>query len=158
MRSVFAFFCLLGIPLLGYNQPRPGTLNQQVTNLAGAEATLAGTIISSSIGEPAILTFSSGDYFLTQGFLQPELLPCEEVTFRYYPNPARGKITIEAYGCETQIARVQLVDLWGRLLPTEYDKKTNQLLLNEISQGTYLVNVELNNGTQQTIHLVKISD
>ncbi|MFZ5972086.1 MAG: T9SS type A sorting domain-containing protein [Bacteroidota bacterium] len=158
MRSVFAFFCLLGIPLLGYGQSTFRTLSQQVTNLAGAEATLAGSVISSSIGEPAILTFSSGDYFLTQGFLQPELLPCEEVTFRYYPNPARGKITIEAYGCETQIRRVQLVDLWGRLLPASYDKKTNQLSLNEISQGSYLVNVELTNGAQQTIHLVKISD
>jgi hypothetical protein len=142
------------LPLLGYGQP----LAHQVTNLAGAEALVSGYVLSASVGEPAILTFTSNDFVLTQGFLQPEVLPCEEVSFRYYPNPAREQVTIEAYGCETTIVSVQVVDLWGRLLPTQYVKEENSLRLTDLSQGVYFVHVRLTSGTTHTIQLVKTGD
>ena len=154
MRDKIALVGLLLLPLLGYCQP----LAHQVTNLAGAEAMVSGYVLSASVGEPAISTFSSPDFILTQGFLQPEVLPCEEISFRYYPNPAREQVTIEAYGCETSIVSVQVVDLWGRLLPTRYIKEENSLRLTELSQGVYLVQVRLTSGATHTIQLVKTGD
>jgi Secretion system C-terminal sorting domain len=154
MRSIFDPILLLLIPFFGYSQ----AMAPQVTNLAGTEATLGDFVITSSIGEPAILTFRSAGGFLTQGFLQPEILPCEKVEFRYFPNPAREKIVIEAYGCETNIESVQIIDLWGRLLYTGKTNAAHELYVGDLSQGVYVVRVFLTNGTTQTINLVKIAN
>jgi Secretion system C-terminal sorting domain len=154
MRSIFGPILLLLVPFFGYTQ----SMTPQVTNLAGTEATLGDFVITSSIGEPAILTLSAAGGFLTQGFLQPEILPCEKVEFRYHPNPAREKIVIEAYGCETNIESLQIIDLWGRLLYTGNTNAAHELYVGDLSQGVYVVRVFLTNGTTNTINLVKISN
>ena len=107
MRLKFTYFFLLFMPLLGLSQ------GQQVTNLAGFDISVTDFIVTSSIGEPAIMTFANSSIILTQGFLQPEILPCRDLNFSYYPNPAKEEITIEAYGCEVQVQSMQLYDSWG---------------------------------------------
>jgi hypothetical protein len=154
MRVNFAPALLLLVPFLGYTQ----SMTPQVTNLAGAEATLGDYVITSSIGEPAIITLNSNESVLTQGFLQPEILPCEQIEFRYYPNPAREKIVIEASGCESRIESLQISDLWGRILYTGETNEENELYVGDLSQGVYLIRVFLAGGTTNTIHLVKISN
>lgn len=128
-----------------------------VTNLAGYEHTVAGLITTVSIGEPAILTLTSDNNTITQGFLQPEILPCENLSFNYYPNPTKGDLTIEAFGCELKITSIEVLDIWGRLITTLPQAKDNKLEIGFLSSGVYVLKVFLSNGQFNAITIVKIS-
>jgi hypothetical protein len=154
MRVQILLFWLCLIPLFGYSQQ----LSPQVTNLAGTDSILGNQVITTSVGEPAIITLTSGQSILTQGFLQPEILPCEKIEFTYYPNPAIDNVTILADGCEVVIQSLQLVDVWGRTLYTGKLDKLNQLYVGDLSQGMYIVYLTLSNQTKYSIQLIKISE
>ncbi|HZY80836.1 MAG TPA: T9SS type A sorting domain-containing protein [Cyclobacteriaceae bacterium] len=129
-----------------------------VNNLAGIDGKLSDAFVTTSIGEPAITTISSKGSIITQGFLQPEILPCTELEFKYYPNPARDLITIEAYGCEVRIESMDIVDLTGRLITTAKPTRENELNLGDLAQGVYFVKVKLTNQDVHTISVVKTSN
>ncbi len=151
MRSKLTCFLLLLLPLMGMAQAR-----QQVTNLAGFDVSVPNFIVTSSIGEPAILTLANSNFILTQGFLQPEILPCKDLAFSYYPNPAKGEITIEAYGCEVQVQGMELYDSWGRSITLIKPGKDNKVQLGDISPGVYFIKIVLTNAESKTIKIVKV--
>lgn len=151
MRLKLTCLLLLLAPALALAQAR-----QQVTNLAGFDLSVPNYIITSSIGEPAIITLASEHMILTQGFLQPELLPCEELNFSYYPNPANREITIEAYGCEKQIVAMELFDTWGRSITHIKPAPDNKVQLGDISPGVYLIRVTLSSQESKAIKIVKV--
>jgi hypothetical protein len=151
MGSKLALFSLLILPFLGQAQAR-----QQVTNMAGFDISVTDFIVTSSIGEPAILTFTNSNLILTQGFLQPEILPCKDITFSYYPNPAKGEITIQAFGCEVQVQGMELYDSWGRKITFIRPSKDNKVQLGDISPGVYFIKVLLTNSDSKTIKIVKV--
>ena len=128
-----------------------------VTNLAGYDHSVGGLITTISIGEPAILTLTSDNNTITQGFLQPEILPCENLSFSYYPNPTKGDITIEAFGCGVKITSIEVLDIWGRLITTLPQAKDNKLEIGFLSSGVYVLKMFLNNGQFNAITIVKIS-
>jgi Secretion system C-terminal sorting domain len=152
MRSKLTCFLLFLLPLLGMAQPR-----QQVTNMAGFDISVTDFIVTSSIGEPAIFTLSGSNLILTQGFLQPEILPCSELNFSYYPNPAKGEIIVEANGCEVQIQVMELYDSWGRKITVIKPSKDNKVQLGDISPGVYYIKILLTNTESKTIKIVKVS-
>ncbi len=151
MRSKFTYLLLLLLPIVGMGQAR-----QQVTNMAGFDLSVPNFIVTSSIGEPAILTFTNPNLILTQGFLQPEILPCKDLAFTYYPNPAKSEITIEAYGCEIQIQFMDLYDTWGRKITTIKPTKDNKVQLGDIAPGAYFIKVLLTNQESKTIKVIKV--
>jgi Secretion system C-terminal sorting domain len=153
MRLNFYFFLALLSPLFCSAQ----NLMPSVTNLAGYEHTVAGLITTVSIGEPAILTLTSDNNSITQGFLQPENLPCENLSFNYYPNPTKGDLTVEAFGCEVKITSIEVLDIWGRLITTLPQAKDNKLEIGFLSSGVYVLKVFLTNGQFHAITIVKIS-
>jgi hypothetical protein len=150
MRSKLTCFLLLLSPLFGFGQ------GQQVTNLAGFDISVTDFIVTSSIGEPAIMTFSNSSIILTQGFLQPEILPCKDLNFSYYPNPAKEEIVIEAYGCEVQVQFLELYDTWGRMITGIEPRKDNKVHLGDISPGVYFIKILLTNSESKTIKIVKV--
>ncbi len=151
MRSKLTCFLLLLLPFWGLAQAR-----QQVTNLAGFDISVTDFIVTSSIGEPAILTLSNSNFILTQGFLQPEILPCRDLSFSYYPNPAKSEITIEAFGCEVQVQGMELYDSWGRTITLITPNKDNKVQLGDISPGVYFIKIGLSNGDSKTIKIIKV--
>ncbi len=150
MRSKFTCFLLLLLPVFGFGQ------GQQVTNLAGFDISVSNFIVTSSIGEPAIMTFANSNIILTQGFLQPENLPCKDLNFSYYPNPAKEEITIEAYGCEVQVQFMELYDSWGRIITGIKPSKNNKVHLGDISPGVYFIKILLSNSESKTVKIVKV--
>ena len=132
-------------------------LTSSVTNLAGYDLSTAGLITTVSIGEPAIITLTSDNNIITQGFLQPEVLPCKDLFFSYYPNPTKGELTVEAFGCEVKIKSIQVLDIWGRLITTIPQAKNNKLELGFLSSGVYVLKVALNNGQFNAFNIVKIN-
>ncbi len=153
MRRIFYSFVALFSPLFCSAQ----NLIPSVINLAGYDLAMGGLITTVSIGEPAILTLTSDNNTITQGFLQPEILPCEDLTFNYYPNPTKGDLTIEAFGCDVKITSIEVLDIWGRLITTLPQSKDNKLELGFLSSGLYVLKVFLNNGQFNAVSIVKIS-
>ncbi|MBL7871108.1 MAG: T9SS type A sorting domain-containing protein [Cyclobacteriaceae bacterium] len=150
MRSKLTCFLLLLLPFLGHAQ------GQQVTNLAGFDISVSNFIVTSSIGETAIMTFANSNIILTQGFLQPEILPCKDVSFSYYPNPAKEEITMEAYGCEVQVQFMELFDSWGRIITVIKPNKDKKVHLGDISPGVYFIKIQLTNNESKTIKVIKV--
>lgn len=144
--------CLLFLPLLCMGQ-----MSQRVTNLAGFDLASSGVIVTVSIGEPAVTTLATSSLSVTQGFLQPEILPCKDLRFNYYPNPAKDDITIEAFGCEAQIESLEIIDMWGRLVRTAEAKKNSKVDLTGLSQGVYVIRVLLSNSAINNITIVKLN-
>jgi hypothetical protein len=155
MKAIFVAFAVLFMPVAVRAQQ---SIAPSVNNLAGTDGKFSDVFITTSIGEPAITTISSSESIITQGFLQPNMLPCTNLEFLYYPNPAKDIITIEAYGCEVRIASMQIVDLTGRLLTTALPTRNNELNLGDLAQGIYFVKVKLTNEDVHTITVVKTSN
>ncbi|HRE65875.1 MAG TPA: T9SS type A sorting domain-containing protein [Cyclobacteriaceae bacterium] len=151
MRLKLTCILLLLAPFFGLAQAR-----QQVTNMAGFDLSVNNFILTSSIGEPAILTLQTADVILTQGFLQPELLPCKELNFDYYPNPVRSEITITATGCDVKILHMELYDTFGRYITTAKPDKSNIVQLGDLSAGVFFMKVFLHNNETKTIKIIKV--
>jgi hypothetical protein len=153
MRTPFAILLMIA-PLFGVAQK----VTPQVTNQAGFDLTASNLVITISIGEPAIATFSNNNLILTQGFLQPEIVPCGEYELTYYPNPTRDDMIVQALGCEIDIQSMQLIDPWGRVLTTMKPTIDNKVHLGDISPGVYFIRVFLTNANTETIKIAKVSN
>jgi len=154
MKAFFTLLILTILPFAGKSQK----VYPQVTNLAGFDLTDASLVVTVSIGEPAIATFVNPDYILTQGFLQPEIIPCGEYKLTYYPNPTRDDITIQVQGCDNEIEAMQLIDIWGRVITTIKPAKNNLVQLGDISPGVYFIRVFLTNSESETLKIAKVSN
>ncbi len=142
------------VPFFGVAQK----ISSQITNLSGLDLSAADLIVTVSIGEPAIATFIKTDYILTQGFLQPEILPCQEFKLTYYPNPTPDDMIIETLGCDVKIQSMQLIDPWGRIITTINPTKNNKVHLGDISPGVYFIRVFFSNAATETIKIAKVSN
>jgi len=155
MKVIFVTLLVLFAPFFLLAQQ---SIAPTVNNLVGIDGKLSNTFITTSIGEPLTTTLGAKDGYITQGFLQPELLPCVDLEFIYYPNPAKDIITIEAYGCEVGIMSMEILDVWGRLLTTIPPSRNNEVNLGDLAQGVYLIKVKLTNDDTRTISVVKTSN
>lgn len=155
MKAIFVTLLVLFVPFLLRAQQ---SIAPSVNNLAGIDGKLSNAFITTSIGEPAITTLGVKDGFITQGFLQPELLPCVNLEFNYYPNPAKDIITIEAYGCEVGIVSMEILDVWGRLITTVAPTRNHEVNLGDLAPAVYLIKVKLTNDDIRTISVVKTSN
>jgi hypothetical protein len=154
MRSIFISWLAVISPLFCLSQ----TMSPRVTNTAGFDLSMNNLEVTVSIGEPAITTLASSTNYITQGFLQPEILPCPDIRISYYPNPAKDDITIEVLGCDIQIQSIQIIDIWGRVVTTTKLTKDNKLNLTGLSQGVYVIRVALNNSAVNNFNIVKLSN
>jgi len=157
MKPLFATLMLLA-PFFGVAQK----ITSHVTNQAGDDLhDLLGPsnlVVTVSVGETAITTFTANNFILTQGFLQPEILPCGEYELTYYPNPTRDDMIVEALGCDIKIQSMQLIDPWGRVITTISPTKDNKVYLGDISPGVYFIKVFLTNSFTETIKIAKVSN
>ena len=154
MRTFITLLILVIAPSFGLAQ----RIVTEVFNLAGRDLEGTGPLITVSIGEPAIATFFSTDFILTQGFLQPEILPCKEFKLTYYPNPTPDDMIVEALGCDVKIKAMQLIDVWGRVITTISPAKNNKVQLGDISPGAYFIKVFFTNSETETIKIAKVSN
>lgn len=152
MRLKLTCFLLLLLPGLGIAQPP-----RQVLNTGGFDLLSANLVVTSSVGEPAILTFTTDQFILTQGFLQPEVLPCTGLVLDYYPNPAIEEIVIEATGCDAKIMSIDIHDAWGRKITSALPDKDKKVKLGDLSSGIYFFKISFSSVPSQTIKVAKVS-
>lgn len=154
MRTVITLFLLI-TPFFGIAQK----VAPQVTNQAGFDLLPSKILtITVSIGEPAVATFINDDFIVTQGFLQPEIVPCGEFELTYYPNPTQDDVIVEALGCDIKIESMQLIDVWGRVLTTISPANDNKVYLGDVSPGVYFIRVFLTNTQTESIKIAKVSN
>jgi hypothetical protein len=130
----------------------------QIANSAGFDLSNGSIVISFSLGEPAVATLSNSEFIITQGFLQPEIIPCNDAELTYYPNPTQDELTVDINGCETKIESMQLIDIWGRLITTIMPTSDNKVFLGDVSPGVYFLRVFLTNTESQTLKIAKVSN
>jgi hypothetical protein len=155
MRQFLALLAALSLTTLSHAQQ---SIAPVVNNLVSMELSSSNTLYTASIGETAITTLTAGNHTITQGFLQPEILPCIDLTFNYYPNPVKDIVTIEATGCEIEIESLQIYDFWGRHITTTRLTKDNELSMGDLAQGMYYIKVTLNNQLTYSITIVKTTN
>ena len=116
MKNTFIIIALIFTSTCFAQQSSP-----EVVNSTGSSITDGTLVLEYSIGEIAITTISSGDNFLTQGFLQGEedLLTgifspdvSSNIEVATYPNPSRGGVfKLES---SEEIEKVVVTDVLGR--------------------------------------------
>jgi hypothetical protein len=130
------------------------TVSPRVVASAGDFASNGGYSISSTVGEAVVQTFSSSNFYLTQGFQQPSLYIGninEEnksgISVEVYPNPVRDELILEISAGEINEFFVEVYTLTGYKLQTHLLRNllstTNfkRLSFSGYASGTYVVHI-----------------
>jgi hypothetical protein len=137
--------------------------SQQVVACAGGAGQNSNTILEWTLGEPVIVTLTSGDIMLTQGFQQPELtvtaiLTKEELPFTVeaFPNPTGDLLMIRIEHVELQDFQYVLYDVNGKVL----DKKALEgtvtgIVMNYHPSGVYLLRINQSGKEIKMFEIVK---
>jgi len=145
---LFLFFFITGGSM--YAQ----MLTPKVVVSGGNFASNDGYSISSTVGESVVQTFSSSNFYLTQGFQQPSLFignKREEnnsgTSVEVYPNPVEDQLILEIVAGEINKFFVEVYTLTGLKLQTHLLKNllsvTNikRLDFSGYAKGTYVVHI-----------------
>jgi hypothetical protein len=123
--------------------------------------------LSWTMGEPITTTENASNYFLTQGFQQPTKIVVAAVSgpsnsqsnsvVNVYPNPVTSSSINIQWGDSRQL-QIQLLDLSGRVILNKViSSSENQLDLNELSNGMYLLKVyDMQNELIKSLKIEKI--
>ncbi len=126
-----------------------GQSPQQVINSSGLFLTDNLYAFDISIGEPIITTIISTSDIFTQGFLQPEIKPTNqlnflntELTISAYPNPFSSYITIESDLLNLQF---KIFDITGKMV---FEQQEHRILnLEFLKNGLYTLFILNENNT-----------
>jgi len=79
----------------------------------------------------------------------------DKIEFKMYPNPAKNKLNFEFRQIESQIAKINIFDIQGRLTKSaiEFSNKIT-IDINELAGGFYFVEVLDDNGNQSVAKLI----
>ncbi len=135
---------------------------QTVISANGGTATVAGTQVSWTIGEPVTATISDGTTTLTQGFQQSKLtvtaindIQITGVEIKVYPNPTSDYITVH-FSKVMENPTYLLFDLSGRLIEQKNIESTDAKIdMTRYAGGSYIL--KLNSGQQplQSFKIIK---
>jgi hypothetical protein len=126
------------------NNVTPGFYEVLITDANGCLAS-ANAIVGQTEVTEAENNFGFGQQEGTAGITETTTA----TTFNVYPNPAVDNATIT--WSNNDVTEVQLVDLTGKVINTyKVDGYTQQVALNNIAQGEYMVKTITNNGTITT--------
>lgn len=121
-----------------------------------------GDVISWSIGEMMIATYSQSDFTLTQGFHQAENLTITSVyssaisnlELNIFPNPAIDRFFVEVKGA-IETAPAILYNLLGVPLQRVTIAGRTEVNLGHLPSGIYLLQVALPDGQVQSFKIQK---
>ena len=139
---------------------QPFVTAQEIISSVGDHFTSGVGSLSWTLGEPATETFGNGTIF-TQGFQQnyEEILSLQHLSqtaqFDIYPNPFQTSINIAGMDHTFSEAerKLRLFDNSGRMV---YEGKVEPIIhLQHLLAGSYILNLEMNNGAPYVFRLIK---
>ena len=135
---------------------------QKVVSASGGTATVAGTQVSWTIGEPITATVSDGNNILTQGFQQSKLtvtaiddIQISGVEIKVYPNPTSDYVTVH-FSKVMEKPVYLLFDFSGRLIEQKnIESNDAKIDMTGYAGGSYIL--KLNSGQQplQSFKIIK---
>lgn len=125
----------------------------------------AGYSLSYSVGELSVTTLSGGDYFLTQGFQQPDsvfTIIGGPQTIEAFPNPVSTNLTINIFIEESPEFWVEIYNIKGSKVYQEkytgvYYGSRKKIDFQEFPKGLYFVKIYSTNGkSMEKFKIVKM--
>lgn len=169
-RGLIFFALALGLSLPGYGQILIET--ELIGSAAATHITPAQSgnlLVSSTFGEP-LIGISQGNFTVTVGFHQPELMlsglppavsengpaetnllsPLAEVReVRAFPNPVRNQLTVDLLSYQGEFARLEIVSLQGQIVisqPVNEQRFVEMSQLGDKAAATYYLRGVTANG------------
>jgi hypothetical protein len=143
-------------------------LSHQVLVPAAGVISLSTVDLSQTIGETAVMLFTTDEFALTQGFQQPSIVfndvpPLPGTLVKVYPSPVSDILTVEFSG-ETDISYVvTIVNMYGSMVSSKELNFTGsywyklEVPVDGLSSGLYLVNVRSRDRTiKRTFKIEKL--
>ena len=154
--SIFISFMLFAV--IGHSQ----TIKSYLISSGGRSSTQAQGGMHASAGEPMNTEISNGEITIAQGFLQvtliENLLPAEDINrekMNVYPNPTNAQLTLTLSELNGDY-KYHLVDIVGKVIKGGEIQSENQNIdLQNILAGTYILNVTKNEELIQSLKIVK---
>jgi len=137
---------------------------QEVISPAGAHGSSASVLLSWTVGEPVIETFSGSAFVLTQGFHQGRLTitaidpyTLMGVEIHVYPNPTSAGATVSILNGFSQGHQLMLFDSEGRVLLTKKIRNACETIgLESYPPGVYMIRIQhVSQPGSQTFSIVK---
>jgi hypothetical protein len=132
-------------------------LGPTVIASAGTEYSVDDLRISYTIGELVVPTFSTTDYYLTQGYQQPVKFmisginndPGTDVNVKIFPNPTSKFVYIKITDMSLPVdCQIEVYNMFGQriLLPIQRSRVNNngeniKIDLSNVTRGTYFIRI-----------------
>jgi hypothetical protein len=130
----------------------PQQLSHQVLVPVAGLSVKASVNYSQTVGETAIVIFKSSDFIITQGFQQPSVKliyekPPQGSGVKVYPNPVTDFLTIELFGNEARVFRIDFINITGTIVFSDKKEFDSQFWYREpfnienLPRGIYLIRI-----------------
>ena len=155
MRALVLGLALLSIPSIAQNLVlvNSGVSSGSITNKSGNS-----TLIVGSVGSPiSINVLRSDAQVVHHGMEHPLVMKAKkpEIRVGIFPNPTSGPVTIKITGeLKSQPEELLVLDATGKVV--KYQRYTERVDLQDLSAGTYLIQVTTKEQTIQSQPIVLV--
>lgn len=164
-KKALFLFCFYSVNL--YSQSFP--------NVVCSSGNFSNSFVYYNLGEAITTTLSQSTLVLTQGFIQPPVDTVAVITFSAneknkgdlevltFPNPFSDNITLQIRNMDSQNFEIQIVDIWGRIIPVEFqlentEPKVQKYYINtsHIQSGNYFIRVVNQSKLVKVVKIIKL--
>lgn len=155
MRALVLGLALLSIQSIAQNLVlvNSGVSSGSITNKSGN-----GTLIVGSVGSPiSINVLRSDEQLVHHGMEHPLVMKAKkpEINVGIFPNPTNGPVTIKITGVlKSQPEELLVLDATGKVV--KHQQYTERVDLQDLSAGTYLIQVTTKEQTIQSQPIVLV--
>jgi hypothetical protein len=142
------------------------TIDRHVYSSNGASVKAGNIWLDYTIGEMAVVTYTTGSIVLNQGFQQvynttiSVLNLSPSVKINVYPNPTSGRLEIDIPDEMVNNSFYKLTDITGRLISGESNSnpvlviKNNVLNISDLPYGIYLLSIQIPDSNTSYIYRI----
>jgi len=155
MRALVLGLALLSIPSIAQNLVlvNSGVSSGSITNKSGNSALIVG-----SVGSPTSINVLRSDaQVVHHGMEHPLVMKAKkpEIRVGIFPNPTSGPVNIKITGeLKSQPEQLLVIDATGKVV--KYQQYTERIDLQDLSAGTYLIQVTTKEQTIQSQPIVLV--
>jgi len=155
MRALTIGLVLLSIPSIAQNLVlvNSGVSSGSITNKSGNS-----TLIVGSVGSPTSINVLRSDaQVVHHGMEHPLVIKAKkpEISVGIFPNPTSGPVTIKITGeLKSQPEQLLVIDATGKVI--KYQQYNDRVNLQDLSAGTYLIQVTTKEQTIQSQPIVLV--
>jgi len=144
-------------------------VERYVVSSAGGSYSNGGNFeLDYTIGEIAVLTLSSANNFLTQGFQQPVETgvyindPDNGMNISYYPNPVTSAFTLNINSSASRTLKMEMIDMLGQLITMQsgstdsYGTARFTFDMQNLAPGNYFLRIRNGGGFVKSLKIMKI--